>query len=1059
MNFSALSIRNPIPAVLLFILLTLAGLYSFRSMGVQDFPDIELPIVTVDASLPGAAPAQLETEVARKIENSVATLQGVKNVYTRILDGQVSITVEFILEKEAAEAVNEVRDAVSRVRADLPADLRDPAVTKASTAGRPVVTYTVAGDRLDEEAVSWFIDNTVSKRLLNVPGVGQVKRLGGVTREVRVELDADRMAALDVAAIDVSRRLKLVQQEAPGGRGDVGGAEQAVRTIATVASAAELAQIELPLADGRRIRLGQVATVTDTIGERRSMALLDGRPVVAVEVMRTRGASELAIAQGVRAAFDELRAAHPNLVFTEAIDNSAPVQENFDGSMALLYEGALLAVIVVWIFLRDWRATFISAAALPLSVIPAFLGMYLFGFTLNTVTLLSMALVVGILVDDAIVEIENIERHLRMGKSPMLAALEAADEIGLAVVATTFALVAVFLPTAFMAGVAGKFFKQFGWTAVLAIVASLVVARLLTPMMAAYMMKRPKGVAHAAETAGPAPTGATVVPAAAPPAIDESRDGRIMRTYLRAVRWCLRHRAVTAILSILFFAGSIALVPLLPTGFVPPADRNQTQASVELPPGSTLDETLAAAEQVRTLLAASPDVRRVFSSVGGGASGDAFAVGAAPEARKAVLTVILSHRTERDVTQQAVESELRERLSSVPGVRLTVGAQDIGVKMQVVLRSEDPVALAAAAQAAERDLRTLPGIGNVTSSASLVRPEIIVRPDFARAADLGVLASSIAETVRVATAGDYDVGLPKLNLSERQVPIRVKLPDAVRADLGALARLTVPGRNGPVMLGNVASISIDSGPAQIDRLNRSRNVTLDVELAGRQLGEVYEAAMALPALKNLPPGVMIAEQGDAQEMQALFGSFGLAMAIGVICIYVVLVLLFRDFLQPVTILAALPLSIGGAFVLLLLTGKSLSMPSLIGLLMLMGVVTKNSILLVEYAIMARRGGLSRFDALVDACHKRARPIVMTTLAMGAGMLPIALGWGADPSFRSPMAIAVIGGLITSTLLSLLVVPAVFTYVDDVERGLGWLGRRLRGRRAGGEPGAAEKSAA
>ncbi|MCX7227581.1 MAG: efflux RND transporter permease subunit [Burkholderiales bacterium] len=1065
MNFSSLSIRNPIPAVLLFILLTLAGVLSFRAMGVQDFPDIELPIVTVDASLPGAAPAQLETEVARKLENAVATLQGVKNLYTKILDGQVNVTIEFVLEKNTSDAVNEVRDAISRVRADLPADLRDPAVSKATTAGRPVVTYTVASSKIDEEALSWFVDNTVAKRLLNVQGVGQVKRLGGVTREVRIELDAARMAALDVAAIDVSRRLKLVQQEAPGGRGDVGGAEQAVRTIATVASAAELERLELPMADGRRIRLGQVATVTDTIAERRALALLDGRPAVAVEIMRTRGASELAIADGVQAAVEALAAAHPNVAFTKAIDNAAPVREDFDASMQLLYEGGLLAVIVVWAFLRDWRATLISAAALPLSVIPAFLGIHLFGFTLNTVTLLSMALVVGILVDDAIVEIENIERHLHMGKSPYQAAMEAADEIGLAVVATTFALVAVFLPTAFMAGIPGKFFKQFGWTAVLAILASLVVARLLTPMMAAYMLK-PK-VARARAAAGaalPAPVG-TAVPSNAAGAtasamasartdaigptavspIDESDDGVVMRTYLRMVRWCLRHRLVTAVLSFAFFAGSIALVPLLPTGFVPPADRAQTLVSVELPPGSTLQETFDAAERVRTLLAGVPEVKRVFSSIGGGASGDVFAVGAAPEARKAVMTVVLAHRSERPGTQQTIEASIRTRLAEVPGVRLTVGPQDTGVKMQLVLRSEDPAALAVAARDVERDLRTIPGVGNVSSSASLVRPEIIVRPDFARAADLGVTAAGIAETVRVATAGDYDVGLPKLNLSERQVPIRVKLPDTVRADLAAIERLTVPGRNGPVMLGNVASVGIDSGPAQIDRLNRSRNVTLDVELAGRQLGEVYEAAMKLPSLNNLPPGVRIAEQGDAQEMQALFGSFALAMGIGVLCIYMVLVLLFKDFLQPLTILAALPLSIGGAFVLLLVTGKSFSMPSLIGLLMLMGIVTKNSILLVEYAIVARREGMSRFDALVDACHKRARPIVMTTIAMGAGMLPIALGFAGDPSFRAPMAIAVIGGLVTSTLLSLLVVPAVFTYVDDVER----IGRRMmrRSRRA------------
>jgi multidrug efflux pump subunit AcrB len=1038
MNFSALSIRNPVPAVLLFILLTLAGLLGFRAMAVQDFPDIELPLVTVDASLPGAAPAQLETEVARKIENAVATLQGVKNLYTKILDGAVSITVEFVLEKNGAEAVNEVRDAVSRIRADLPADLRDPAVTKASTAGRPVITYALSSDSLDEEALSWFVDNTLAKRLLNVQGVGLVKRIGGVTREVTVELDAARMAALNVSAIDVSRRLKLVQQEAPGGRGDVGGAEQAVRTIATVSSAADLQRIELPLADGRRVRLGQIASVRDDIAERRVVALFDGKPVVAVEVMRTRGASELDIGRGAQAAVAELQAAHPGIRIAQAIDNTRPVQENFDSSMHLLYEGALLAVIVVWAFLRDWRATLVSAAALPLSVIPAFLGMSLFGFTLNTVTLLSLALVVGILVDDAIVEIENIERHLHMGKSPMQAAMEAADEIGLAVIATTFALVSVFLPTAFMAGVPGKFFKQFGWTAVLAILASLVVARLLTPMMAAYLLKPKKGHAAAA-----APVVATA-PGQSP--IDESRDGWLMRAYLRLVRWCIRYRAITAILSVLFFAGSIALVPLLPKGFVPPADRAQTQVNVELPPGSTLKETFAAAESVRTIVAGTTDVRHVFSSIGGGASGDAFAIGAAPEARKAVMTVLLTDRQDRGRTQQAVEGEIRNRLADVPGVRVTVGSQDVGVKMQLVLRSEDPLALTTSAHAVERELRTLKGIGNVTSSASLVRPEIIVRPDFARAADLGVTAQSIAETVRVATAGDYDMSLPKLNFSERQVPVRVKLPDAVRADLSAIERLTVPGRFGPVLITNVADVSIDSGPAQIDRLNRSRNVTLEIELAGRELGAVNAEAMALPSLKSLPPGVRIAELGDAQEMQALFASFGLAMTIGVLCIYMVLVLLFGDFLQPITILAALPLSIGGAFVALLITGKSFSMPSLIGLLMLMGIVTKNSILLVEYAIVARRNGMNRFDALVDACHKRARPIVMTTLAMGAGMVPIAAGWGGDPSFRAPMAIAVIGGLITSTLLSLLVVPAVFTYVDDLERGVGWLARRLRGRR-------------
>ena len=1025
MNFSALSIKNPVPAIMLFILLSLAGLLAFKANKVQDFPDIELPIVTVTAVLDGAAPAQLETEVARKIEDSVASLQGVKNIYTKVLDGVATVTVEFVLEKEIAEGVNDVRDAVARIKADLPAEMRDPTVTKAPTAGRVVLTFIATaaqhgGVPLDDQEVSWFVDNTVAKRLLSVPGVGAVKRVGGVVREIRVELDDARMAALKVAAIDVSRQLRSVQREAPGGRGDVSGAEQSVRTIGTVKTAAELAALDIPLADGRRMRLDQIATVTDTVAEPRSVAELDGKKVVGFEVFRTKGASEIDVAQGARAAIAELQKEHANIVLKETIDNAFPVEENFSGSMELLYEGALLAVLVVWWFLRDWRATLVAAAALPLSVIPAFLGQYLFGYTLNTVTLLSLALVVGVLVDDAIVEIENISRHLKMGKTPMQASLEAADEIGMAVIATTFALVAVFLPTAFMGGIPGKFFKQFGWTAVLAILASLLVARLLTPMMAAYILK--------------------------PTTLREEQDGWLMTRYMATMKWCLHHRWTTAFGAGVFFAASIGLVFLLPTGFIPPADRAQTQINLELPPGSTLAETRVVAEQARLAAMQVKGVKGVFSSIGGGSSGDAFAPGAAAEARRAVLTLTTVHRTDRKESLGALESQIRTRLDQIPGARFNVGPPDTGVKMQLVLRSEDAVALNAAAQQVERELRTLQGIGNVSSSASLVRPEIIVRPDFAKAADLGVTASAIGETVRVATAGDYDIALTKLNLSERQVPIRVKLPDAVRADLSALGRLTVPGKNGPVMLANVAGITMESGPAQIDRLNRSRNVTLEVELSGRSLGEVNAEARALPAMNSLPASVKIAELGDAQEMAALFASFGVAMLIGVLCIYGVLVLLFKDFMQPVTILAALPLSIGGAFVALLITGRALSMPSMIGLIMLMGIVTKNSILLVDYAILARQAGFSRFDALVDACHKRSRPIIMTTIAMGAGMMPLALGWGADPSFRSPMAIAVIGGLITSTLLSLLVVPAVFTIIDDLEHWLGRTVRRMRGHK-------------
>ncbi|MFC3149148.1 efflux RND transporter permease subunit [Piscinibacterium candidicorallinum] len=1025
MNVSSWSIKNPIPGVMLFIMLTLAGLMSFHAMKIQSFPDIELPTITVSASLPGAAPPQLETEVARKIENSIATLQGLKNQYATIQDGVVTITAEFRLEKPIQEALDDVRNAVAQIRSDLPADLRDPVVSKLSLSGSPILVFTVASNRMDEEALSWFVDNTVTRQLLTVPGVGAVARVGGVTRQVQVELDPAKLLALGATAADVSRQLRSIQQEASGGRTDVGGAEQSVRTLATVQSADELARMEISLSDGRKVRLDQIATVKDTVAERRSTALLNGEPVVGFEITRSKGASEIEVAEGVNAALDKLKAQHADLKITEAFNFVTPVAESYRGSMWLLYEGAILAVLVVWLFLRDWRATFIAATALPLSVIPAFIGMHYLGFTLNTVTLLAMSLVVGILVDDAIVEIENIIRHLRMGKTPYQAAMEAADEIGLAVIATTFTLVAVFLPTAFMGGIPGKFFVQFGWTAALAVLASLVVARVLTPMMAAYMLK--PWVAKQAAAGEAAAVGAHD-PHAEP-------DGRVMNAYMGWVAWCLRNRLLTMVASLVLFAGGIVVAGLLPTGFIPPDDTGQTQVKIELPPGSRFDETLAAAEAARAIVAKHPEVRSVYTAVGGGAAGsDPFAGGAGvAEARKATLTIRTSHRKERSISLQEIDTQLREQLGAVPGVRVQVGLAGAGGSLlQLALSGDDPQALLAASRELERELRTIPNLGNITSTAALIRPELVVRPDFARAADLGVTSAAIADTLRIATAGDFDQSLAKLNLSQRQVPIVVKLPADARADLGLIERLMVPGARGPVMLGNVATVSIDSGPAQIDRFNRLRNVNFTIELNNQPLGDVQAKVDQLPTLKNLPPGVTRTNIGDAEVMAELFTSFGLAMLTGVLCIYVVLVLLFKDFLQPGTILVALFLSIPGAFVALLVTGKALSMPAMIGLIMLIGIATKNSILLVDYVILARREGMSRWDALLDACHKRARPIIMTSLAMGAGMLPIALGIGADPSFRAPMAIAVIGGLITSTFLSLLVVPVAYALVDDLE---------------------------
>ncbi len=1020
MNVSAWSIRNPIPGVMLFVLLGLAGLLAFRAMRVQNMPDIDLPMVTIAAVLPGAAPAQMETEVARKLENAVAGLQGVKHVYTGLGDGSAIITVEYRLEKPVQEALDDVRAAVSRVRADLPAAMRDPVITRVDLAASPILVYAVQSPRLDVEGLSWFVDNEVSRALMAERGVGAVNRVGGASRELRVELDPARLLALNISAADVSRQLRQVQQEAAGGRADSGGVERTLRTLATVGSADELARLDLALPDGRHVQLGQIASVRDTVAEPRSMALRNGQPVVAFEISRSRGAGEIDTGAGVVKALDALRAAHPDVTFTETFNFVQPAADGFRGSMHLMYEGAALAVLVVWLFLRDWRATLVAAAALPLSAIPTFAAMWALGFTLNGVTLISLSLVVGILVDDAIVEIENIMRHLAQGKTPYQAAMEAADEIGMAVIATTFTLIAVFLPTAFMSGIVGRFFVQFGWTAAVAVFFSLVVARMLTPMMAAYLLRPPTQRAQ-------------TLP-------------RWLRIYRGWAAACLRHRVWTTFAAVVFFGGALALVPLLPTGFIPPDDLSQTQVNLTLAPGASLADSQATAEAARALIKRNRHVRDVYTAIGGGsAGGDPFASVGGGDVRKSTLTIDLTPRGERSgVSKQAIEAELRGALTELPGARVQVGLGGSSEKLLVALTGDDGQALLAHAARVERDLRTLPGVGAITSSAGLLRPEVVVRPDFARMADAGVTSAALADTLRVATTGDYDQSLPKLNLPQRQVPVVVRLPDSARQDLDLLARLPVPGAKGPVPLGNVATLAVDAGPVSISRMDRRRNVNFEVELNGVPLGNAEAQAFALPSLANLPPGIERRSVGDTEAMQELFTGFALAMAAGIVCIYAVLVLLFRQFVQPLTILAALVLSVPGAFVALYATHTALSMPSLIGLIMLMGIATKNSILLVDYVIIARRDhGLSRLDALLDAATKRARPIVMTTLAMGAGMLPVALGLGVDPSFRAPMAIVVIGGLITSTFLSLLVVPVVFSVVDDLAQGA----RRLVGRGA------------
>lgn len=1016
MNFSAWAIRQPTPSILLFFMLTVAGLIAFQRLGIQSMPDMEFPSVTLIASVPGAAPEQLEAEVARPIEDAISSIGSVRHVSTTINDGVVSLMIEFTYEKDTQEAVIDVRDAVARIRSTLPDEMQEPVVSRVEIAGLPMVSYAVSSDRIDEADLSWFVDDTVSRELLQARGVAEVRRRGGVTREVRVELDPSRLQAQQVTPGEISSQLRRMQQEAPGGRGDLNGLEQTVRTLGTVDSAAELAQMSLPLSDGRRLRLGDVAEVRDTHAERRQLALLDGKPVVGIDIMRARGYDDVTTSKAVYAAIDKLKREHPHMRFVEVSNTVDYSQSEFEAAMRALYEGCILAVLVVWAFLRDWRATLVSAVALPLSIIPTFIVIMAMGYYLNVLTLLALILVIGILVDDAIVEVENIMRHLQDGKTPMQAALDAAQEIGLAVIATSLTLVAVFLPTALVGGITGSLLLQFGWTIASAVLFSLLVARLLTPMMAAYLLQ---------------------------PKQTTEKDGWIMLKYLAAVRWCLNHPKTTTASATLIFVSSLSLVLSLPTGYMPPPDAPTLSLTLEGPPGSTLEETVARAERAREIIQQVPGVGSVFATIGAGVSTiGLFASTSAGEVRTAQLIVRRQDWPDADRSLEQMYAAIGAPLKEVPGARISLGAGLPSERMSLILTGEDPRVLERTALAIAGELRALGGIGTVSTTASLLRPEVTIRPDFSRAAELGITEQAIGEAVRVASTGDYDFNLPRLNLPDRQIYVRVRLDPASRADPDTLAHILVPGSRGAVPLANVAEISVQSGPMQIDRYDRRRSVSIHVELRGQALGELMKAAEQLPSLKNLPPGVKRLPAGDTELLEQMMSGFLLAMLAGVFCVYAVMVLLFHDFGQPITVLAALPLAVGGALGMLALFDYSVSLASLIGLLMLIGIVAKNSILLVEYAIMARRDlGMSRTEALMDACHKRARPIVMTTMAMTAGMLPIALNLHGDGSFRTPMAVAVIGGLMSSTALSLLVVPVVFELVDEFKLGVKRLGGR------------------
>lgn len=1046
LNISEWSIRRPVPTVVLFLVLTLAGLISFGQLGIDSTPNIDIPLVSVTVTQAGAGPEELESQVTKLVEDAVAGLGNIDEISSTIDDGRSTTTIEFVLGTDRDRATNDVRNAVSQIRQNLPADIDDPVVQRLNFERSAIMTYAVSSPTRSVEELSDWVDRTISRELLEVKGVSQIRREGGVDREIEVNLDPSQLDALGITATQVNDQLRRLNIDLPSGRSDTSGSEQGIRTLGSAPTVATLSQTPIVLPSGRSIPLSDLGDVVDGLAEVRQSATFNNQPVVAFSVLRSSGSVLVSVEEGVQAKVAGLQETLPDditfqLIFTRA----DAIRDSYQASIDALILGSILAVVVVAIFLKNWRATLITALALPLSIIPTFAVLNAFGYTLNSMTLLAFTLAVGNLVDDAIVEIENVERHIQMGKRPFQAAIDSTAEVGLAVVTTTATVVAVFIPVAFMGGIPGQFFQPFGVTVAVCTMFSTLVARMMTPMLAAYLLK-PAALAGTAGASSASQNGrnssiknSSVTNGSVTNGHARHRQSaRLPRftPYRGLLSLALRNRVLTLVLAIAFFVGSLSLVPRIPKGLIDSSDTGLAQVSVELPPGSTLAETQRVAERTTTVLLNHPAVENAFARVGG----DSINV--------AKLYANLKPQADRQQSQREFEQVVRPLLAGIPGARVSFASQNVGGgsrDLSIVLKSENPEALARSAEELTRQMRQLSGLTEVISSASLVQPEIIIRPDPKRAGDRNVTVRAIAQTASLATIGASDASSAKFDLPDRQIPIRVQLAPAYRDSIATLETLRVPADDGTLVpLVAVADIEFGSGPAAISRFDRSRQVSVEVNLQGMSLGDAVEAVNALPALQNLPPEVSQEPSGDAEIMRDIFSRFGLALGTAVIAIYAVLVLLYNNFIYPFSIMMALPLSVGGALLGLMVMQKALGLYALIGVVLLMGLVTKNAILLVDYALIAKHRGKSLFQSVAEAGITRLRPILMTSISTVAGMVPIALELGAGGETRSPMAIAVIGGFTTSTLLTLVVVPTLFTYIDRLQSAVKHLGRWLLG---------------
>lgn len=1013
LNVSAWSIRKPLPAIVVSMIFVFLGAISFGALPITRLPNVDVPIVSISVAQFGAAPFELASQVTKPVEDAVSGVEGVRHIISSITNGLSVTVVQFQLETNTDRALNDVKDAVTRARSRLPQNINEPLIQRVDVVGLPIVTYAAESRGKTPEQLSYFVDDTVKRALQGIRGVGQVERVGGLEREISVDLYADRLHAFGLTAADVSHQLRGTKVDVAGGRAEIGGRDQSIRTLAAAASTNEVAKSVISLPSSGQIRLDDLGTVTDSIAEPTTFARVDGKSVVGFSVLRAKSASDVAVAAAVAKKVEEIHTAHPDVNLT-LIDSSTDfTYGNYWAAIQTLFEGAALAVLVVLVFLRDLRATMIAAIALPLSIMPAFWAMEVLGFSLNLVSMLAITLSTGILVDDSIVEIENIERHMAMGKTPFQASIDAADEIGPAVIAISLTIIAVFIPVSFMGSVAGQFFKQFGVTISVQVFFSLLAARFVTPVLAAYFL-RPRPRSHV-----------------------ETPPGAAMRRYSKLLKWSTRHHYVTVAIGLVLFVLSILSTKLLPAGFLPAQDLSRSLLAVELPPGSPLSATEVVTDEIAQHLRKRPEVKSVF--IDGGRIPPSTT-----EVRKASLIINYAPKDARTQTQRQLEMSIGEDLQTIPDIRYWFLDENGMRGVALVVTGEDATTVGNVAAELSAQMHRLPIVANIVSSASLDRPELRIRPRSDLAARLGVSTESLSETIRVATIGDVAPALAQMNTGEREIPIRVRLEGGVRGSRELLSQLRVPlpGGRGQVPLASVADVSLEEGPINITRYDRERQAAVGADLVGNAvIGEAMTEIDKLPVMSSLPPGVSVKQSGDAESMNELKDGFTSAMRDGLLLVFALLVLLFGSFLQPITILFSLPLSVGGAFLGLLVAHRPLSVPVFIGILMLMGIVTKNAIMLVDFTIQAIDRGILREVAAIEAGQKRARPIVMTTVAMVAGMLPSAFAHGAGGEIRSPMAIAVIGGLIVSTLLSLIFVPSMFLAMDDLSR----LFRRLGGK--------------